>query len=357
MSTSNYELQLPKAIDRYLSFISKLYGEPGKDSLLEIIVNSQVRIHEVTTYDNWDGGTYGHTIYFSLSESLYLKYVNTKEKLQNQIREDINKAHNIKNEFIEDVFLDLNFSEAIDWRKESGVLLSYKRSVNKVEKKRVWNDGGYRVFLSHKVSEKAKVAKLKEELKLFGISGFVAHEDIHPTKEWQNEIENAIFSMDAFVALMTKEFHNSDWTDQELGVAFGRSVPIVAVKLGRDPYGFIGKFQALSTTWKDSAKEIIIILIKNEGMKEAYLDAVQRCTDWDNGNTLSEMLPHIESLSENQVTRLIEAYNNNNEVRGSFGFNGSKPTYYGEGLIYHLRRITGREYQRTGKKIVNEAVP
>jgi hypothetical protein len=33
----------------------------------------------------------------------------------------------------------------------------------------------------------------------------------------QNEIETALESMDAFVALLTENFHESLWTDQEVG--------------------------------------------------------------------------------------------------------------------------------------------
>ena len=65
------------------------------------------------------------------------------------------------------------------------------------------------------------------------MSCFVAHVDIHPTKEWQDEIESALSSMDGFVALLTDKFHESDWTDQEVGFALARGVPIIAVRLKR----------------------------------------------------------------------------------------------------------------------------
>ncbi|MGY2982675.1 hypothetical protein ACVI1K_000022 [Bradyrhizobium sp. USDA 4508] len=47
---------------------------------------------------------------------------------------------------------------------------------------------------------------------------------------------------------MTKGFHESNWTDQEIGFALGRGVMVVAVNLGRNPYGFIGDMHALKTT-------------------------------------------------------------------------------------------------------------
>ena len=58
--------------------------------------------------------------------------------------------------------------------------------------------------------------------------------------------------MDGFAALMTKNFHDSNWTDQEIGFALGRGVMVIAVNLGRNPYGFIGDMQALKTSWAKS---------------------------------------------------------------------------------------------------------
>ena len=48
-----------------------------------------------------------------------------------------------------------------------------------------WKDNYYRLFLSHISSYKKETAELQEALDYYGITAFVAHEDIEPTKEWQ----------------------------------------------------------------------------------------------------------------------------------------------------------------------------
>ena len=126
-------------------------------------------------------------------------------------------------------------------------------------------------------------------------------------------------------ALMTDGFHDSLWTDQEVGFAFGRGVPIVAVKLGRDPYGFVGKFQALSCGWDTAGVEIIKLLVKRDRMLNAYIKAVGNCVSYDQGNQLSEILPSIDNLSDQQVDGLMSAFNKNGQLRDSYGFNGKKP--------------------------------
>ena len=111
---------------------------------------------------------------------------------------------------------------------------------------RNWKDTRFlRVFTSHISKDKDKATRLKDCLEPYAISGFVAHEDIHPTLEWQAEIERALSVMDAFIAIHTQGFSASFWTQQEIGFAVGRGVKIISLKMGEDPTGFISKRQAL----------------------------------------------------------------------------------------------------------------
>lgn len=344
---------LPKQIDRYLAAISKLYETNGLVEYQSVIVNAQVRVDEEWSYDGWDGGTYGHALFLTLPERLYSTIIKDKDYIQNKIREDINKVCNIQREFIDEVFLEIEVKDNQEWRKQSGLLITEKRQASPDSEKRIWNENEYRVFLSHKANVKREVATIKEKMSLYGVNCFVAHKDIHPTQEWQDEIENALLSMDAFVALMTEDFHESEWTDQEIGFAFGRGIPIIAVKLGRDPYGFIGKFQALSSNWKDLSKQLVKHLIKNERMLDAFIVATTNCTSYDHGNTLAEIFPFIEKKSNYQVEKLIKANNDNNQTRDSFGFKGTMPPQYGYGLLHYIQKWTGKDYERSPYGTIN----
>jgi TIR domain len=344
MTDPNPRFELSSNIDHYLATLSKMYAQEGERLKQEIVVNAEVRVHEEWSYDNWNGGTYGHALYLTIPEPLYISIFKNKEAIQKGIKHDLNQLHNVQSEFIEEVFLEMEAVTDRDWRRESGVLHSQGRSVAPSAEQRIWGDSGYRVFLSHKSEVKKETAELKHRLELFGISSFVAHADIHPTREWQDEIENALASMDAFVALLTEKFHESAWTDQEVGYALGCGVPMIAVKLQRDPYGFIGKFQALRSNWNEAPLEIVKILIKQPRMLDAYIGAVRDCTSFDDGNTLSKVFPEIEGLTPRQAEQLMIAFNEDSQLRGSFGFNGAKPSLFGNGLAVHLTRATGETY-------------
>lgn len=142
----------------------------------------------------------------------------------------------------------------------------------------------FRLFISHISAEKQKATRLRQTLAPFKISGFVAHEDVHPTLEWQSEIERALFCMDAFVAIHTRGFSASCWTQQEVGFAVARGVKIISLKMDEDPTGFISKHQALprlSRTADEIAREIDKLLSEDPLTKDRLAAAK---------NTLSEVI-------------------------------------------------------------------
>jgi hypothetical protein len=336
---------LPKSIEKHLAALSKFYAAEGNRRLQELIVNSQIRISEGWSRDNWDGGTYGHALFLVLPESIFLSSLKDKDNISAQIREDINKIHSVQNEFIQEVFIEMQAEENGEWRRDSGLLASGKLVVQQGTIRRIWGGDRFRVFLSHKSEVKHETATLKDELKLFGITCFVAHEDIEPTAAWQDEIQNALASMDGFVALMTEKFHDSNWTDQEVGYAVARGVPIIAARLGRDPYGFIGKFQGLACNWSTSAVEIAKILIQQEKMIKPYIGALRACVNFDSGNRLSKVLPNIKQLTASQIDELVAIYNENDQLRGSHGFSGALPSQYGDGLLPILNKLGRKQFR------------
>lgn len=114
-----------------------------------------------------------------------------------------------------------------------------------------WRPGMFRVFISHLAAERAYAADLQKALQRYGITSFVAHNDIVPTLEWQVQIETALATTDSLVALLHPNFQLSAWTDQEIGFAMGRGLRVFTVRLGQDPYGFMGPFQAFNGLGKD----------------------------------------------------------------------------------------------------------
>ena len=116
-----------------------------------------------------------------------------------------------------------------------------------------WEPFHFKLFLSHISSFKKTTSLLQASLRTYGISAFVAHVDIEPTKEWQDEIEAGLYSMEALAAILMPGFEASKWCDQEVGVAIGRGVLVIPIMRGLNPYGFISKYQGLYAEGKSVA--------------------------------------------------------------------------------------------------------
>jgi TIR domain len=164
--------------------------------------------------------------------------------------------------------LDLGLEQAI--RSAEGDAITPPRNWSGTNK--------FRLFISHIAKHKDKATRLKECLAVYAISGFVAHEDIHPTLEWQREIERALYNMDALLAIHTMGFKDSFWTQQEIGFAVGRGAKIISFKMGEDPTGFISKNQALARrnrTAEQIALEVDAIL-SADPLTAEKLDAAKK---------------------------------------------------------------------------------
>ncbi|WP_316227191.1 MULTISPECIES: toll/interleukin-1 receptor domain-containing protein, partial [unclassified Bradyrhizobium] len=189
-----------------------------------------------------------------------------------------------------------------------------------------WQNGMLRVFLSHLAVHKVKAAKLQEAFLEFGISCFVAHTDIEPTATWQTEIETALATCDALIALLHPGFHASDWTDQEIGFAMGRGLPIFSVRVGEDPYGFIGRFQAFNAKGKETetlAREIFDAFRKNkqteQRMSEVLVGMFEHSRTFAEAKSRIGLLEDIKAWRPTFSSRLLAAIDANSQISGSWG--------------------------------------
>ena len=208
---------------------------------------------------------------------------------------------------------------------------------------RLWGGGSIRVFISHVDQHKKRATQIKNALADLGIASFVAHEDIEPSEEWQTEIIRALSSMNMFIALLTEGFKESNWTDQEVGFAIARRIPILPVGKELTPYGFMGKYQALRRSGSNGrpvAMKIFEMALMDENLqefaKDSFISAVLNAYDFRHANALSRLLVKIDRLSPNQEEKLVNAFNSNDQVHRAW--------YFRDHIAAQLERMTGTPY-------------
>jgi nucleoside 2-deoxyribosyltransferase len=189
-----------------------------------------------------------------------------------------------------------------------------------------WSENQLRVFISHLAKNKIYASQLQTELAACGISCFVAHEDIEPDAEWQGEIEKALRTCDALVALLHEGFHESIWTDQEVGYALGRGVPVFSIRLDIAPYGLFGKKQAFNGKNKDIsaiARELLDAYRKHPKTQEKASDAIVEkfCASGSFAEAKANcgLVEQLIFWRPGYKARIRDAIKDNSQISGSWG--------------------------------------
>lgn len=232
--------------------------------------------------------------YEDINQYLNAHEVNTKKPTSNS---------NSKWVYVKELLSDEEDSLIIDIANELQITHNFTTTDSKSSfEAAFWEPSHFKLFLSHISSFKETTSQLQSALRTYGISAFVAHVDIEPTKEWQNEIEAGLYSMEALAAILMPGFKDSSWTDQEVGIAMGRGVLVIPIMRGSTPYGFISKYQGLDANGKSVAqvaKSIFRILTSSpktrKRMISCLIETTIRATSTEEAIT---KLKHIESIQK-----------------------------------------------------------
>ena len=227
-----------------------------------------------------------------------------------------------RSDYVIDMISGAEDQTLVDLAKHLGVVTE----LESIESPSFWTPNQPRIFISHLAAVKKNAGALKVALEQYGCVCFVAHDDIEPTKVWQREIEAALTTMDAMIAILTPGFNESKWTDQEVGVAIGRRVPVVPLKAGIDPYGFIGKYQALPAsgrTAEDIAVDIIGLLAGKPQLafkiSNGLVHVLEQSSSWAESKKLMDLVEKCRQFAPEALERLEEAAEKNSQVREAWG--------------------------------------
>ncbi len=190
-----------------------------------------------------------------------------------------------------------------------------------------WQPGFLRLFISHTHANKETAHRLKATLASYRVAAFVAHDDIEPTKEWEAQIELALRTMDAMAAIITPDFVQSRWCDQEVGFAIGRGKLVVPLcKDDAIPHGFLGKHQAFKISGllpAAVAQELARILVEHplssERMMDALVERMATSKNWETSKRTMQLLEKGMPLNTSHVARLVQSIDANQQVASAPG--------------------------------------
>lgn len=303
----------PVAVDGLVATLAALFREQRDAETADLLLSAIPRI-ELTGYDGWNGGTDLYTLFLEVPVDRYAAVEPRLDAVESSIASKATKAARVPGAWLSSVEITPTLSGSA----------TLTRSDNSAGD-HLWAPKTLRLFLSHVSAHKIEVAQLKANLKDFGISSFVAHEDIQPSRAWQDEILKAIRSMNAMAALLTPDFHSSNWTDQEVGMAIGRGALMLPINLGMGPYGFMATNQAMRGDLANAdqlALDIALVLAASPStapvMAEATTAALEESPSYMASKRVTDVIERVPTFSEDQLRRLEDAIANNAQVSQSF---------------------------------------
>ncbi len=180
-------------------------------------------------------------------------------------------------------------------------------------------------FLSYSTKDKHVAGNVKQHLEYWGVNVFLAHEDIRPSRQWQDEIIKRLKECHVFMPLLTKNFRQSDWTDQESGMAVVESKTIIPLTVDIMPYGFLGRYQGFkldADAIEHDCREIFLEMRNNERLREraqeSYIQAFLGSSNFPQANEKSELLEKFGPYSRSQINNIIRGSLDNSQIGGGF---------------------------------------
>lgn len=101
-------------------------------------------------------------------------------------------------------------------------------------------------FISYNTKDKVLAGRVGKLLEREGQKPFLAHDDIRPTEDWENEILQHLDTCNVLIALITPNFSGSDYANQEVGIIMGKGKLVIPLRLDESHLpGFIKSSQAI----------------------------------------------------------------------------------------------------------------
>ncbi|MDO8270433.1 MAG: toll/interleukin-1 receptor domain-containing protein [Gammaproteobacteria bacterium] len=296
----------------------------------------------------------GHDVVFFLPPEVFGEVtLSKKSSFENEILEMLRQcAKSYEREYFSAVHFE--DEDENDPEYQNAISLKVRPQLNP-DLLPIWRQGHIRLFVSHRDEFKASANLLAAELEEYGISSFVAHDTIQPMTSWKGEIIKGLETMEIMLAFITDNFQDSVWTNQEIGFALGRNIPVVSLKLqSDDPTGFIGERQALKGKLEDvvsSIPELYKLLAENLGhqsrLQSGLITAFVSSRSYpETQQRFDRMKKVVKKLSDADLSVVVDGFRSNDQLHQCIYLTSKY-----ERLKTFLELVTGNKCVINGKDI------
>ena len=340
--------RLPDEIPNLIATLDVSLRASRGGNFLHFIHESQPSFDTYLTPDH----TWQHTITFKVPADAFYDIVPQRTELETLIADGLNELNTFDDEHIAAVAIRCDAGSMTSLDTGTTAQNTQSSSDPQLEPLHDWGNG-LKLFISHTHSVASTAHEIAEELRWYGISPFVAHDDIEPTEEWIRVLHYALDTTEAMLTLHTDDFISSNWTQQEVGWASGRRVFFIPVHMGAVPVGFISSKQAMKYTSIYELRGVVLDKLSNQfNMSGHFVDAVSPTTSFKHNDILADLLSENHELTDNEAQILVEKFNSEpdggpwrkiNQIHGS-KFSQGDPNVDRFNIVNLLNRATTESF-------------
>lgn len=204
-----------------------------------------------------------------------------------------------------------------------------------------------KIFISYSSRDYKKASIIHTMFKDVDIDCFLAQNDIKAGNSWNPEIFKKLMESNFFILMLSENFVNSSWCNQEASIAFLQhklnDAPLIPIRLDdTTPYGIFYDVHGIRYDDFDSIKEFIDLV----GVKHASFDAalerheeleskeIEKIIDdlrqSNNFKTSNELFKRLnnKNVTPKQIDEITEIALLNNQVLESFEGSKFLPKYF-----------------------------
>lgn len=204
-----------------------------------------------------------------------------------------------------------------------------------------------KTFISYESTIKVMAGNIKSYLDNFNFNCFLAHEDIIPQNKWPEDLDKALKSSSLFLPILTPEFKQSFYCQQETGFACCQGIQILPVMVSQSPMGMISDLQAIKFNESDlenSCWKIVDHVAKNPALSKTVLDAlIQWFGESDSYGTANARAKKVlcdYDFSDEQLLKIKSYIEDNSQIHETknardviFDFMRKHKAYFDEDFI------------------------
>lgn len=225
----------------------------------------------------------------------------------------------------------------------------------------IGKQGSFRLFVSRRDQDGHAVQGLIREIENCGISCLLSNAHPNVARTWSPETRSKLNAMQAMLALVTDDFEEDAFCNQEIGVALGKGVPIIALSVGEaPPPGFISGCKTLRGPIDDpesAASQLFALIMESSGqddrsiLLDGLLDAFLSASSFIDAIALFKLLDsHVTQLDASQEARFVGEFKKNDQLYDC----GYLCNYGGKRIKDFLKKSTGRSFDFDGFELSPE---